>query len=74
MISPHFRARCNIYLGIGCMLRMRTDENHSSRSKLQQEAEDHFMTAQRADPGDHLPEYYLALHFALTRQTPRAVR
>ena len=56
------------------MLRVRTDENHASRTKLQERAEEHFTTAQRSDPGDHLPEYYLALHYALTRQTAKAVR
>ena len=36
------------------------------------QAESHFLAANKADPGDHLAEFYLAYHYAQTRDTARA--
>ena len=36
------------------------------------QAEGHFLAANKADPGDHLAEFYLAYHYAQTRDTARA--
>ena len=36
------------------------------------QAEKHFLAANKADPGDHLAEFYLAYHYAQTRSTAKA--
>ena len=40
--------------------------------KLLAQAEEHFLAANKADPGDHLTEFYLAYHYAQTRNTAKA--
>ena len=40
--------------------------------KFLDQAESHFLAANKADPGDHLAEFYLAFHYAQTRDAARA--
>ena len=71
--ADHFlKARCNIYLGIGNVLLVKTTENHSERSEFFAKALKYFEAARAADEQDHLAEYYLAYYHALTRNIPVA--
>jgi tetratricopeptide (TPR) repeat protein len=73
--SDHFlRARCNLYIGIGCMLKYKGVENHEERMKLLATTEEHFLAANKADPGDHLSEFYLAFHYAHSRNISKATQ
>jgi len=67
-----FRARCLVYLGLGHSLRVKTLDDHARRRQLQSAAADCFSAAAEADPDDHLPRYYQALHAASERRTPAA--
>ena len=49
-------------------------ENGSERAHLLSSAEQHFLAANRADPWDHLTEYYLAYHYALKRNIDKATQ
>lgn len=67
--SEHaLRARANLFVGVGLTLRWKAVENHTERSALMAEAERHFQAANRADPADYLTEYYLAYHYAQSRE------
>lgn len=69
--SPnHFlRSRCNVYLGIGNMLKVRTVENSNERSEMLTKAFENFSAARTSDLNDHLPHYHLAFFYAITRYT-----
>ena len=68
------RARCNIFLGIGHMLKAKTLDNHTERQDLHSATEHFFTEAHKADPLDHLTEFYLAFFYAQTRETVKATR
>ncbi len=67
------RVRSNIYVGLGHTLRVKTLDDHDIRRSLQSSAERHFLEAQKSDAEDHLAQYYLAFHFASTRETAKAI-
>ena len=66
------RARCNIYLGMGNVLLVKTTENNSERKGFLAKALTFFETARSADGQDHLAEYFLAYYYALTRNIATA--
>ncbi len=67
------RTRCNIYRGLGCLLRARTAEDLANRREFLARAEERFLTARKSDLDDHLAEYYLAYYYAVVRETAKAM-
>ena len=68
------RARCLIYIGLGCILLSRSVENHHERQAHLTEAENSLKEAVKADPRDHLASYYLAYYLAQVREIDSALK
>ncbi|KAG8235328.1 hypothetical protein J437_LFUL003611 [Ladona fulva] len=57
-------ARCHLHLGIGLHLLAQSTYLKRERQTLANQAIDCFRRAEQSDPGDHLPQHYLALCLA----------
>jgi tetratricopeptide (TPR) repeat protein len=67
------KARCNLFLGIGSLLMVKTLETHAERQQQIRLAEEYLLEAQKADMMDHLCEFYLAFHYAHVRKIKEAL-
>eukprot|EP00095_Tigriopus_kingsejongensis_P000698 maker-scaffold58_size443543-snap-gene-2.14 protein:Tk00698 transcript:maker-scaffold58_size443543-snap-gene-2.14-mRNA-1 annotation:"tetratricopeptide repeat protein 7b" len=73
-ISDQFlKGRCNVYIGIGYLLLVKTTENNDKRAQWIENAETHLQAAREADGQDFLTEFYLAFFYAYVREISRAV-
>ncbi|XP_067119530.1 tetratricopeptide repeat protein 7B isoform X2 [Centruroides vittatus] len=71
--SQGLLSRCHLFVGVGLELMSEQVRPQTHRQQLRSKAFDAFLKAQAADPNDHLPEFYLALHYAHARQLPEAI-
>lgn len=71
--SQGFLSRCHLFVGVGLELMSEQVRPQTHRQQLRSKAFDAFLKAQAADPNDHLPEFYIALHYAHARQLPEAI-
>jgi len=65
-------SRCHLYLGIGLYLQSHETETRDTRVSLSQAAAKHLLQAAELDPGDHLANFYLGIHYASQRQLNEA--
>uniref|UniRef100_T1IQL9 Tetratricopeptide repeat protein 7 N-terminal domain-containing protein n=1 Tax=Strigamia maritima TaxID=126957 RepID=T1IQL9_STRMM len=67
-------ARCLVAAGFGYMLKSEQTPQKGEKQDLQRKAFESFHKALQSDPNDYLAEFYLAYHFAQTRQIPEAIQ
>lgn len=65
-------ARCHLYLGVGLYLQSHESETREAEISLSQQAINHLQQAADLDPGDHLANFYLGIHFATQRKLVEA--
>ena len=65
-------ARCHLYLGVGLYLQSHESETRDAEISLSQQANNHLQQAADLDPGDHLANFYLGIHFASQRKLTEA--
>ncbi|XP_054715583.1 tetratricopeptide repeat protein 7B-like [Uloborus diversus] len=66
-------ARCLVAVGLGYEMMSTIARTQAKRHELKRKAFESFSRAAATDPNDHLPEFYLALHYAQARQLSEAV-
>ncbi|KFM58237.1 Tetratricopeptide repeat protein 7B, partial [Stegodyphus mimosarum] len=66
-------ARCHVAVGLGHELMSNIYRTQAARRDLRKKAFESFSKAASIDPNDHLPEFFLALHYAQARQLSEAV-
>lgn len=71
--SENLTARCHVFIGIGYSMQALVAVSELSKRALITQALQEFREAQKLDPNDHLPEYYLGFQYALEFQLQAAV-
>ncbi|XP_035208898.1 tetratricopeptide repeat protein 7B-like [Stegodyphus dumicola] len=66
-------ARCHVAVGLGHELMSNIFRTQVAQRDLRKKAFESFSKAASIDPNDHLPEFFLALHYAQARQLSEAV-
>ncbi|GBM52501.1 Tetratricopeptide repeat protein 7B [Araneus ventricosus] len=66
-------ARCHVAVGLGHEMMSAIARTQNDRQDLRKKAFEAFSRASSVDPNDHLPEFFMALHYAQARQLPEAV-
>lgn len=67
-------ARCHVAVGVGLEMLSDHERTQPRRQELRKKAFECFSRASALDPNDHLPEFFLALHYAHARQISEAVQ
>ncbi|XP_046989778.1 tetratricopeptide repeat protein 7B-like [Schistocerca americana] len=71
--SENLTARCHLFIGIGYSMQALVAVSEHNKCALKTQALQEFHEAQKLDPNDHLPEYYLGFQYALEYQLQLAV-
>ncbi|KAF8793573.1 Tetratricopeptide repeat protein 7B like protein [Argiope bruennichi] len=66
-------ARCHVAVGLGHEMMSAIARTQNDRQDLRKKAFEAFSRASSVDPNDHLPEFFMALHYAQARQLSEAV-
>ncbi|CAL1283803.1 unnamed protein product [Larinioides sclopetarius] len=66
-------ARCHVAVGLGHEMMSAIARTQNDRQDLRKKAFEAFLRASSVDPNDHLPEFFMALHYAQARQLSEAV-